>query len=796
MLECAHLLHIIYFKPYTFRRWLYKLDPEIDMTNDPFDPRFRSRWAQNPRLRRYAWQIWWLTLCGPGIITASVGIVLDVATRSFYWNWVSLAIIAWGIGLLLKAAVAATRRTRVLLGIATLIALTTAIINIMTTREEPVSTDMIIETSIVSGIVWGTLGGVMWGVAYGMLVGGALSIVMGVLFGGMLGMPLMWVVHGIEIGVLTGTVLSMAFALASVAGVWRVPFWLPESIWSVFLFLWIRLGAGNPVEALGILPQRFDELIRLPLPFVGQIILEAYRDDPGAAAETVRYLFDSTNQQKLAAKVTAAIALDSLLRCNNIGDIADIADTLDWVPQPPPEELGEALPLFLEVAQDVRAALESDSFYRRAELLRAAIRRLESGRIGLSYPISFPIYYESSVRRLESGRLRLGAGRHGARFAQAVGGWQSILEEALRTAEERARKAGEIPQVYIAGSSLTPDKAGERFKGRRDIFREVGRLAVEVPKPTLLLHGGRRVGKSSVLNYLHHHLGSDIVPVVADGHKLGEVAATLDGFASALAEEILEGARKSRNMRLPRPPDFAESGEPLLALMRWMEEIAAGTGGKTFLLCLDEYERLEELVGKTGDKAPLGFLRHLIQSVPNWTVLLSGSHVFSELSPYWYDYLINVQAIHVSYLDEPDARELIVHPVSDFPDVYEPEAVEKILHLTRCHPYLIQLLCSQVVKLLNREKRKRATPDDVEAALPWAFERGDGFFRELWQHQMNDAERALLRAIASGGEPPEPPEGIVRRLIRLEVLEATAEGYRFQVPMIGRWVAEIGAKEM
>ncbi|MDW8102705.1 MAG: hypothetical protein RMK30_07510 [Anaerolineae bacterium] len=128
------------------------------------------------------------------------------------------------------------------------------------------------------------------------------------------------------------------------------------------------------------------------------------------------------------------------------------------------------------------------------------------------------------------------------------------------------------------------------------------------------------------------------------------------------------------------------------------------TGDRTFLLCLDEYERLEEVVRETGSRMPLNFLRHVMQHRPRWALLFSGSHMLDELAPYWSDYLINTRAVLVSYLREEDARALIRRPVQDFPDIYEDEAVEAIVRLTRGQPYLVQLTGYELVEHLNRRR--------------------------------------------------------------------------------------------
>jgi hypothetical protein len=80
-------------------------------------------------------------------------------------------------------------------------------------------------------------------------------------------------------------------------------------------------------------------------------------------------------------------------------------------------------------------------------------------------------------------------------------------------------------------------------------------------------------------------------------------------------------------------------------------------------------------------------LRTLIQHRPRLHVLLAGSHAIEEFER-WASYLINLQVVHLSYLQPDEARRLIEQPVRDFALVYDPAATARILTLTRGHPAL------------------------------------------------------------------------------------------------------------
>nr|WP_232288167.1 hypothetical protein [Nodularia spumigena] len=202
------------------------------------------------------------------------------------------------------------------------------------------------------------------------------------------------------------------------------------------------------------------------------------------------------------------------------------------------------------------------------------------------------------------------------------------------------------------------------------------------------------------------------------------------------------------------------------------------------------------MVKETNSRAPLNFIRNLLQHQKKWILLFSGSHQLSELDNYWSDYLINTRALQMSFLQESEARELILQPVEDFPNIYEATAVNEIIELTHCQPYLVQLVCYELVELLNQDIRRnqrqadtaQATAQDVQTIIPTVLERGDQYFRELWT-SLADSDRNLLRRVIQGETPTQQDKGVVRKLARKEIL--TQEGNAFQVPLVQRFVEQL-----
>ncbi len=492
------------------------------------------------------------------------------------------------------------------------------------------------------------------------------------------------------------------------------------------------------------------------------LIAEAYHESPTAARSTINYLISSTNQQKTAGKAMLLIAAEEFRRCRTAGDIAAVRGQLDWLPA----DLTGKINLCLDLSQDTAAALVASSPYRQEERLKQVCGKIDQQRNALA---------AASAREATT----LGA---------VLDQWQGILTTACRTLHETAQRSGEIPQIYLPGPPLEPDKAGRLFKGRRDLFRQIESLLLSAQPPTLVMHGNRRSGKSSALLQLPEQMPSDILPLFVDCQGAA-TSVTLEGLAHHLAEQLLASAKATFRLHLP-PPDKDElHRDPFAALLAWLDTVEQAAPGKTFLLCLDEFERIDEIVTATGSRAPLNFLRHLIQHRRCWQLLFAGSHTPEELAPHWSDCLINTRSLRVSCLDKADAVELICRPVPDFPEIWPEAAVEEVWQLTHGQPFLIQLLCQEAVEHLNRRKAKTVQPGDVAAVLPAAFEHGHYYFDEFWR-ALNEDQRTLLAAVAKGEAVPPELHTAAAALLRKEVLvQEENGGYAFKVPLIGEWIA-------
>ncbi len=160
--------------------------------------------------------------------------------------------------------------------------------------------------------------------------------------------------------------------------------------------------------------------------------------------------------------------------------------------------------------------------------------------------------------------------------------------------------------------------------------------------------------------------------------------------------------------------------------------------------------------------------------------------------------------MHLTYLQADETRQLIEQPARDFPLAYAPDAYQRVLDLTRGHPYLVQLLCMEIVALKNQQNvgvRRLASAADVEAAATEALTRGQQFVVDIERNQISEDERILLRYLAHDKAQQQPDfhtlanhlgdiarcRAALDRLNQRELIEVVADRYQFQAQLIRRW---------
>ncbi len=528
----------------------------------------------------------------------------------------------------------------------------------------------------------------------------------------------------------------------------------------------------------------WDEYQSLPLTGLDDHLMLLFEYQPGEGHLALDYL--AVGRQRWAAQATQ-IELEArrLEHCRDIQAVSNAYRHLFAGELVGPTSA--LLRSLSRISQDVEAALRQESIYNQRLVFGAVEDRLD----GL-------------MRELTRSNEP-----YAARFYPIAVRWRQIVSDQTDHLAETAERKQEIDNPYVIGVPLTEQQ--EIFVGRADVSAYIERLVLNRDSSPVFLYGQRRMGKTSLLNNLGRLLPSNIAPFFVDLQGPVILSNTEADFFYAIARSMVMSAQQQRRLALPSLPSQDLTSNPFMRFDEWLdavEGVMEAHGQNIALLSLDEFEMLDSALvkGHFSANIVLGMLRHLIQHRPRFKVLLAASHTLDELQR-WSSYLINAQVVALDYLQTGEARQLIENPVKNFSLRYEPAAVQRVLTLTRQHPFLVQLMCAEMVTLKNEQPsnaRRVARLEDVELAAHSALRRGSFFFADIERNQVDQRGLAVLRVLAGQGEAAivnrdtlarlsaldAELELVMALLLQREIIEAQDDGYRFQVELIRRWFVD------
>lgn len=397
------------------------------------------------------------------------------------------------------------------------------------------------------------------------------------------------------------------------------------------------------------------------------------------------------------------------------------------------------------------------------------------------------------------------------RLGEVVNRWQRAARQELDSMEEGADLGSRIDNPYHPGLIL---KLGDSlFVGRLDLVQQLEEaLSKGDNRPTFLLNGERRMGKSSTLMQLPRMLGSHYLPITFDLQRRSLSSSTA-AFLSTISQEVAElmntRSLPARALEFERLRDAGRENEAAIYRLfdDWLREIerTLEREDRTLLLIFDEFEKLEE-AGRDGYlnlNLLLDWFRTVIQHRPRLALLFSGVQTFGEMGASWAGYFVNAKILRVSFLRPKEAQQLITKPTPNFPseEIFGEGVVEEIIRVTGGHPFLIQASCSEIIETLNTEGRTRAEQPDVARAVEQVLEKwGDTYLRDLWERTNQDQRACLMALRAQGTGGPEQmaersglDEKQVRRalqdLLRRDLVVREQEQYRIATPIFSEWVA-------
>jgi GAF domain-containing protein len=287
-----------------------------------------------------------------------------------------------------------------------------------------------------------------------------------------------------------------------------------------------------------------------------------------------------------------------------------------------------------------------------------------------------------------------------------------VVEELVRELQtQETLLLVKFANPYIVGQ---PIRKPDMVFGREPLFKRV--LSV-LHQNSLLLHGERRIGKTTVLLQLELrlHAADDAEyrfrPVYIDLQGIEETS-----FFHHMMEEILHRfGKRTKGLALNYTPTRATySGREFQRDLRTVIKTLCGPqpDGRTerVVLLIDE----ADVMYGYNERALQEFRRIFMN---DYAAYLSCVFAAVNIQRHWKRYespLYNLfQQIELPPLARADAEMLARTPVRGRYD-YDEDAIDLIYQLSKGRPMKIQLLCLEAVNYIREQGRKNVTYKDIE----------------------------------------------------------------------------------
>lgn len=347
------------------------------------------------------------------------------------------------------------------------------------------------------------------------------------------------------------------------------------------------------------------------------------------------------------------------------------------------------------------------------------------------------------------------------------------------------------PNPYVVGNPLT-DPDGYGFYGRQDIYDFLREKLNAVHRPAILLHGHRRIGKTSILRQMPRFMPPEMKIVFFD----------TQGQAHDPLNEILYGIAYEIDEVLDLGGVDQDDITPEKFRSQFLPRVFDKLGGKKnqLILLFDEFDVLDTRLASDLLKYLRDLMTHEQEVGYIFVVGQRPEHlpeIFRDMSTIVYN---------IGRLTRSDTEKLIREPaqgVLEFPD----EAVDRIWSLTSGHPLATQLVCFELwPKWVGQG---RVPPEAVDAIVPDALRSGHNQLNWIYDGLQKATHRLFLSALAdtTGADGRaelatildvlrahhvniSPNLGEVRSdLVNWDVIHDEGQVISFTVDLVRRWVA-------
>ncbi|MBH8561415.1 ABC transporter substrate-binding protein [Nostoc sp. CENA67] len=358
---------------------------------------------------------------------------------------------------------------------------------------------------------------------------------------------------------------------------------------------------------------------------------------------------------------------------------------------------------------------------------------------------------------------------------------------------------------YIIGR---PIRERSKFFGRESLFAFIEDNLNQGVK-VILLHGQRRIGKSSVLQQVSNFIQShEFIFVQFDlQHQSNSSLSNIIGnLAIAITDQVTyQFDIDANNLKIPTQAQLEENIN--LFSQVFLPIIYEQINFRKIVLLFDEFDvaNNEKIVE---EQTFYSYIKKLSKEQDKLFIIPVIGRYFNDL-PNLRSLFKDAPFEEIGLLDNTSAKQMITKPAQGIL-TYRNEAIQEIIQLSAGHPCFTQVICSTLFEQARNEDKWSIEGTDVKLILDKAIEKADAFMQSFWEI-LTIPERIIISTVAEaqqiaieqGIKSPEEPLNLLSKkgIKQTEQLSQAWErliengylydaGRKVRVELIRRWLLQ------
>lgn len=292
----------------------------------------------------------------------------------------------------------------------------------------------------------------------------------------------------------------------------------------------------------------------------------------------------------------------------------------------------------------------------------------------------------------------------------------------------------EISNPYADHAKSNIVESTEMFKGRNELIDKICETLLKSKSKGYVIYGQKRSGKSSVLWHLENNLNKskDVFAIYfSTGLSIAQDANVEANLYYVILTSIERKIRKLKTSE-KNVPEIGRTNlkdllaNPMLLFYERLNDIKEAFllndewKNKKLILIIDEFTYIYYQI-KLGN-IPTTFMQNWKAFVEDggFSLILSGQDTMSNFISDFQNEFAMFKTERLTYIETEPARQLIEEPIWDKEknrSRFTRNSVDKIIELTACSPFYIQIICNELVRFMNTKKKPVLTPADIEEVI-------------------------------------------------------------------------------